>query len=122
MEDRLRLNTAADDSCTRVACWVGFIVVCLFVNHNRRTTFVKERVRPVLESNVRIQKRRLSVSAGLHLDVEQVSGVRTFGIVFSVFPRSRVEMSSRADKIRTFTLANGMDVNAMGAGRQLRNL
>ena len=74
------------------------------------------------ESNVRIQKRRLSVSAGLHLDVEQVSGVRTFGIVFSVFPRSRVEMSPRADKIRTFTLANGMDVNAMGAGRQLRNM
>src|ERR1700676_1928865 len=106
---RLLLNDAAGDARTRVACGVGFIVVCLFMNHNRRTTFVKERVRPIPESSVRIHKRRLNVSAGLHLDVEQVSGMRTFGIVFSVFPRSRVEMSSRAQAIGPLPLPHGMN-------------
>ena len=52
----------------------------------------------------------------------QVSGVRTLGIVFSVFLRGRVEMCSCARESRTFALASGMNVNAMRAGRQLRNL
>src|SRR5258706_4855943 len=118
----LPLNDAACDSRPGVACGVGFIVVCLCVNHNRRTTFVKERVRAVAEGNVRIQKRRLTGSAGLYLDVEQVSGVLTFGIVFSVLLRGWVEMRSCAREGRTFALASGMNVNAMRAGWQLRNL
>src|ERR1700726_2667275 len=118
----LPLNDAACDSRPRVACGVGFIVVCLFVNHNRRTTFVKERVRPIVEGNVRIHKRRLANSADLYLDVEQISGMRTFGIIFSVLLRGRVEMCSRTREGRTFALANTMNMNAMCAGWQLRNL
>src|SRR5260370_647445 len=59
-------------------------------------------------------------SAG-YLDVQQVSGMWTFGIVFSVFLRSWVEMPSCAHEIRAFALANRMNVNSMGAGRQLRD-
>src|SRR5438445_6829848 len=116
------LNDAAGDSRPRVAWGVGFIVVCLFVNHNRRTTFMKERVRAVAEGNVRIHKRRLANSADLYLDVQQISGIRTFGIIFSVLLRGRVEMCSCAREGRTFALANAMDMNAMCAGWQLRNL
>src|SRR5713226_7045609 len=116
---RLPLDHAAGDSRTRVPCGVGFIVVCICVNHNGRTTFVKERVRPIPEEgSVRIQKGRLSVSSAVYLDVQQVSGMRTFGIVFSVFLRSWVEMPSCAHEIRAFALANRMNVNSMGTGRQ----
>src|SRR6202043_782410 len=106
----LPLNDTACDSRPGVACGVGFIVVCLFVNHNRRSTFVKERVRAVADGNIRIHKRRLANSADLYLDVEQISGVRTFGIVFSMLLRGRVEMCSCARESRTFALAHGMNV------------
>src|SRR5579863_4690223 len=48
--------------------------------------------------------------------------MRTFGIVFPVLLRGWVEMSACARESRTFALASGMNVNAMRAGRQLRNL
>src|ERR1700688_1371999 len=97
---RLPLNNATGDSSTRVACGVSFIVVRFCVNHNRRATFVKEGVRSVPEGSVRIQKRRLGVSAGFYLDVQQVTGVRAFGIVFSMSATRRGEMTPGTDKIR----------------------
>jgi hypothetical protein len=51
----LFLNNAAGDSRSGVPCWIGFVIVLFCVDHDRGSTIVKDRIRPVAQRYHRVQ-------------------------------------------------------------------
>src|ERR1035441_9147798 len=81
---RLLLNYSAGDSGAGVAGGVGLVVVGLGVNHQSRSALVKQRVRTVAEGDVFGHDRRVGVAHLVHIEVQQVAGMRPHGVVLPV--------------------------------------
>src|SRR5580700_1663519 len=117
----LLFDDATGDASPRVPSRIRLTIVRICVNHQRSAAFVENGVWPVAKCSVWVQKERLADPVCVHFEHEQVSSVRPFWIIFSVFLGSRIEMRTGTCESWTFTFADVVDVHAVQAGRQLRH-
>jgi hypothetical protein len=59
---------------------------------------------------------------GSDFEVQKITNVRTIRIVFAVFLRVRIEVTSGRGERRAFALADGVNVNSVSARRQLPDI
>jgi len=118
------LDHAAGNATAGVARRVGPQIVSLSVDDECRAAFVKERVGTITERDAIGDEAVLGVALLVRDEIQKIAKVRVrsqcaLGAMMGV---RRVEVAAGRGEAGCFTLADRVDVNAMLAGRQLRDL
>jgi hypothetical protein len=105
---------------SRVARWVGLVVVGLGVNYDCRPAVAEQGVGTVRKGYVVVLKSE-SVSFALSIDGEvlHIASVVAVGIIETVFLAIRIEMSTGRLEIGAFALGHLMEVEGMLSGREI---
>src|SRR5438046_7144892 len=111
------LNDAAGDAGSGISRGVGLVIVRVGVNHERSASRVEERIRARRERHVTRSDGDVILAASEELNVRQVACVCALWVRGAVLFHSRVEMAAGAGEVRRVALADGVNVQRVGAGR-----
>ena len=111
-------DDSASDAVTRIACRIRFHVVCLGVNHQRRSTVAEDGMRIIAHRDARSVHGNLRRAIRRDRKIRHVARVRPFRILQSVMFAVGIEMTARRRKRRAFTFRVLVNVDGVLARRQ----
>jgi hypothetical protein len=114
------LNHPTGDAVAGVSRRVGFHVVCLGMDHQRRASVGEQRVRVGrgAKRDIIVGDLRLRLAVRSDRDVQHVAGVVALRILEAVLPGLRIEVAACRLEVWRIALRVLVEVNAMLAGRQ----
>jgi hypothetical protein len=115
----LFLNHPAGDPVSRIPRGIGLVIIRAGVNYERRPTLVKQRIRSFAQSDHIVGESRLPFPACAHCEVQQVAGMRPFGVILAVLLHRGIEVPACRRKIRPLAHPDIVDVNRVHPRRQI---